>query len=278
MSQAASVNPARHYDRITRAWCLLLGDDLHYGVFTTGRESLEEATAALTALMVEKVRVEPGLEILDVGCGTGTQACRLAEDERACVTGITTSSVGVQISRERARQLGVSRNTRFEARDGTDNAFADQSFDRVWILESSHLMRQRDRLLSESARVLRHSGTLALCDIVLRRPMSLADVRRLRDPLSMLREVFGDARMEPLERYVALAEQCGLQVQEQLDLTSATRPTFSRWRDNADRYREQVVALLGERDWRRFVDSCAVLERFWDDGTLGYGLLVADKP
>ena len=38
-----------------------------------------------------------------------------------------------------------------------------------------------------------------------------------------------------------------------------------------------VVALLGEDDWERFLRSCDVLEDFWDDGTLGYGLISARR-
>jgi 27-O-demethylrifamycin SV methyltransferase len=227
--------------------------------------------------MIEASRLERGVEVLDVGCGTGAPACRLAAEQGVQVTGITTSEVGVEAAAARAAAAGLGGQVRFEQRDGMDNGFPDRSFGRVWVLESSHLMRRRDRLVTECARVLKPGGRLALCDIVLRRELPFAEVRRLREPLALLREVFGDARMEPLETYAELATADGLVVDEQADLTAATRPTFARWRENAERHREEVVAALGEEDWRRFVDSADVLERFWDDGVLGYGLLAASK-
>ncbi|MFN8037124.1 MAG: class I SAM-dependent methyltransferase [Acidimicrobiia bacterium] len=270
-------DPRNHYDRVTDAWGLLLGDELHYGVFATGDEPLARATRALTDRMVEAARLVPGIEVLDVGCGTGAPACALARDHGARVTGITTSAVGVNAAVERGKAEGVSDLVRFEVRDGTDNGFGDASFDRVWVLESSHLMPARERLVAECARVLRPGGFVALCDVVLRRPMPFREVRRLREPLMLLRQVFGEARMELLERYAELAREQGLEIVEEADLTAATRPTFARWRENAERHRDEVVASLGERDWGRFVDSCAVLEGFWDDGTLGYGLLAARR-
>jgi 27-O-demethylrifamycin SV methyltransferase len=272
-----SYDPASHYDRVTAAWGPLFGDDLHYGLFETGTEALAEATQALTERMAAAAKIAPGVEVLDVGCGTGAPACALAGDHGARVTGITTSAVGVEAATQRATAAGVSDLARFEIRDGTDNGFPDASFDRVWVLESSHLMPARGRLISECARVLRPGGMLALCDIVLRRPLPFAEVRRLRGELTLLRQVFGDARMEPLERYAELAQEHGLVVHEEVDLTATTRPTFARWRGNAQAHRAEVVALLGEADWTRFVDSCAVLEQFWDDGTLGYGLLAAHR-
>jgi cyclopropane fatty-acyl-phospholipid synthase-like methyltransferase len=273
-----SYEPATHYDRVTAAWGLLLGEELHYGVFADESDGLASATGRLTRLMMEAARIGPGMEVLDVGCGTGAPACLLAGELGAHVTGITTSAEGIQAACARAAAADLSDSVSFEQRDGMDNGFPAEAFDRVWVLESSHLMRDRDRVVSECARVLRPGGRLALCDIVLRRPMDLAEVRRLRQPLALLRAVFGDARMEPLAEYARLATASGLAVEQETDLTAATRPTFSRWRENADRNRDDVIGLIGEDDWRRFRDSCDVLQGFWDDDTLGYALLAASKP
>ncbi len=270
--------PAAHYDRVTDAWGLLLGDELHYGVFSSDDDPLPVATGALTDRMVEAARLEAGLTVLDVGCGTGAPACAMAREHGVQVTGITTSEVGVRAASERAAAGGLDEAVRFEQRDGTRNGFADASFDRVWVLESSHLMRDREALMAECARVLRPTGRMVLCDIVLRRPMPFEEVKRLRRPLALLRAVFGEARMEPLARYADMASDEGLVVDHELDLTTATRPTFARWRENAARHEHAVVASLGVEGWQQFVDSCDVLEGFWDDGTLGYGLLAAAKP
>ncbi|MCK9248644.1 MAG: methyltransferase domain-containing protein [Solirubrobacteraceae bacterium] len=276
--------PADHYDRVTAAWTLLLGEELHYGVFDDdddggdGTGDLSAATAALTRRMLDAARIGPGHDVLDVGCGTGAPAARIARDHDARVTGITTSTAGVDAARARAVREGLEDRLTFEVRDGTDNGLPDASFDRVWVLESSHLMRRRDRLVAECARVLRPGGRVALCDIVRRRPMDLAEVRRLRDPLALLRDVFGDARMEPLDEYRRLMADHGLTVDVEEDLAAATRPTFAAWRANAERYRDAVVALIGDDGHRAFVDACDVLERFWDDGTLGYGLIAAARP
>lgn len=272
-----SYEPATHYDRVTAAWTLLLGEDLHYGIFRTGAEDLGSATRELTRSMIEAARVRPGDSVLDVGCGTGAPACHLAREVGARVTGITTSRVGVEAARARANAEGVADRVTFENRDGMANGFPDESFDRVWVLESSHLMRRRDRLMAESSRVLRRTGRLALCDIVLKRPIDFHEVRRLRRPLSLLREVFGDARMETPTEYRRLAIGSGLMIEGEVDLTAATRPTFARWRANASRHRDEVVRSLGDVEYKRFVEACGVLERFWDDGTLGYAMLSASK-
>ena len=273
-----SFAPSAHYDHVTEAWGLLLGDEFHVGVFEEGTPDLRTAAARLTQMMVEGARIGPDDHLLDVGCGTGAPAVYVARETGARVTGMSTSAEGIQAATRRAASEGLSDRVSFEVRDGMDNGFPDGSFSRSWALESSLLMRDRDRLISEMARVLAPGGRLALCDFMLMRPLDLKDLRRLRTELTLLRDVYGDVQMEPLEEYRRLAEKHGLQVDQADDLTAVTRPTFEYWRENANRTREPVTALVGDDYWRRFVESCDVLGRLWDDGLWGYGLLSASKP
>lgn len=277
MTNVEDYDPAAHYDRVTEGWGLLLGDELHYGVFDDPAEPLADATARLTSLMIEAARFEPGLRVLDVGCGSGAPACRLAQDLGVEVVGITTSEVGVATARERARAAGLGTVT-FEQRDGTDNGFPDASFDRVWVLESSHLMPDRAALIRECARVLRPGGRMVLCDIIRRREIPFLELRERRDEFAVLRAGHGAARMDPLASYVQLAEDEGLVVDLVRDLTRETSPTFARWQRNVEDNRARAGELMGTSAVDAFEQSLPILDAFWQDGTLGYGILAAQKP
>lgn len=272
------TEPAAHYDRVTDAWRLLLGDELHYGFFEYGDEPLPVATRALTDRMIALAQLSPGLRVLDVGCGTGEPARYLVTTQDVRVLGITTSAVGVRHAIERAEAAGINAQASFEVRDGTDNGLPDASFDRVWVLESSHLMADRDALLAECARVLRPGGRLVLCDIIRRRPIPFAELRTRRADFAVLRAVYGEARMDLLRDYTALVTTHGLTVELVDDLTAATLPTFAAWRANALAHREAVHELLGADGLADFERSLDILEAFWRDGTLGYGILAAHKP
>ncbi|HEY1832695.1 MAG TPA: methyltransferase domain-containing protein [Acidimicrobiales bacterium] len=269
-----TYDPASHYDRVTAAWQWIMGDDLHYGVFERPDQPLAGATARLTDLMMEGARLAPGLEVLDVGCGTGGPACHLAR-LGARVTGISTSEQGIAQATARAEVPGATQPgaCTFVVADALDTGFDDSRFDLVWVLESSHLIRDRPGLISECARVLRPGGRFVLCDIILCRAMVLDEVRRLRQPLEVLRWAFGDARMEALATYVELAQDAGIEVDQVIDLTTETRPTLDHWVDNAQRHRDRVLPVLGDQGLAQFIEACGLLAGFWDDGTLGYGLL-----
>ncbi|MFN2560855.1 MAG: cyclopropane-fatty-acyl-phospholipid synthase family protein [Jatrophihabitans sp.] len=278
MTLPEDPDPAAHYDRVTDAWRLLLGESLHYGLFAHGDESLADATRALTDRMAAAAAFAPGQRVLDVGCGTGDPACHLVRTQQVDVLGITTSAIGVERALARAAAAGLLGRARFEVRDGTDNGLPDETFDRVWALESSHLMPARDALIAECARVLRPGGRLVLCDLIRRRDVPFAELRARSAEFATLREAFGEARMDPLDRYLHLAEGEGLSVDLAEDLTDATLPTFDRWRANVERHRDEVTPLLGQSGVDAFARSADILESFWRDGTLGYGIFAAVKP
>lgn len=272
-----SDDPIAHYDRVTAAWRLLLGEEFHYGYFRDPGQSLAEATNNLTQLMAERAAIKPGMAVLDVGCGIGKPACFLVERYACRVVGITTSEVGLAEARERARDRGLGERVTFKLADGMDNGLPSASFDRVWVLESSHLMPRKDRLLAECARVMRPGSKLALCDIILRRDLPMTEVMRRAKAFRLLNLTFGRSKMETLATYRRFAEQVGLQVEVLDDLSDATIYTFREWRRNLNANRDRAAALLGKGAADSFEASCEILATFWRERILGYGLVVASK-
>jgi 27-O-demethylrifamycin SV methyltransferase len=276
---AASPNdqPAVHYDAVTRAWRYLMGESFHYGYFESLETSLDEATRALTERMAEAGKIGEGQRVLDVGCGIGGPAEWLVNERGAQVDGISTSEVGIAEANERAVSRGFSESARFHVRDGMDNGFEAASFDRVWVMESSHLMPDKKAMIRDSARVLKAGGRFVLCDIIVHRNLPIAEVLERASTFDLLRRVFGRAKMETLEAYAGWLEEAGLAPDLVEDVSAQAAPTFSRWKTNADSYRDEVSGLIGEEGWAEFRQACVELESLWEDGTLGYGLIAADQ-
>ena len=274
---AGSSQPAVHYDHVHSAWRLIMGEEFHYGFFESPATPLEQATAALTEQMRNRARITSGDRVLDVGCGTGRQACDLAAAFDVSVLGITTSASGVAAAAGLAVDRGLASAARFEQRDGADNGLPDASFDVVWVLESSHLMRDRTALLRECARVLAPHGRLVLCDIIRKREIPFVEVRARREHFATLRSAFGDAHMEPLESYTSALTELGMTVTDSSDISEQTRPTFAAWRSNVHAHRTALDHLLHARALEDFVSATEILESFWQDETLGYGILAALK-
>jgi ubiquinone/menaquinone biosynthesis C-methylase UbiE len=108
--------------------------------------------------VIDLVDARPGMRILDLACGPGNLASRLAT---MVVPG--GEVVGVDLAAgmiERARARGIP-NARFEVMDIEDLAFASASFDAATCGHGLQFVPHLDRALSEARRVLVSGGPFA---------------------------------------------------------------------------------------------------------------------
>ena len=71
-----SGDVAGHYDELDQVYRDIWGEHVHHGLWRSGRESVAEATDALTDLVAARLGVQPGERLVDIGCGYGATAPR----------------------------------------------------------------------------------------------------------------------------------------------------------------------------------------------------------
>ncbi|MER7486991.1 methyltransferase domain-containing protein [Streptomyces sp. NPDC126497] len=212
----------RLYDRYTGLGSATLGENLHFGYWDTPDSPvpLEEATDRLTDLMTDRLRIRPGARVLDLGCGTGRPALRIADRTGADVTGISISHKQVERATALAADRGLADRVRFERADAMDLPFGEDSFDAVIALESIIHMPDRAHVLRQVGRVLRPGGRLVLTDFFERAPIPDAGRPAVE---RYLREFM--MTMVQAEDYPPLLRQAGLWFEE---LTDISEPTLRR--------------------------------------------------
>lgn len=109
--------------------------------------------------LVERLGLDEGARVLDVGCGTGRLAHWIAErvGTRGAVTGIDPLEERIQIARSHGGAV------RFEVGQAEDlGAFEDASFDAVCMSSVLHWVADKAKALAEVRRVLRPGGRLGV--------------------------------------------------------------------------------------------------------------------
>lgn len=105
----------------------------------------------------------PSGTVLDVGCGTGRHAARLARRGYR-VVGVDFSDYILARAREHVATLGVEEHIRFQQDDATALSFRDASFDHCLLWGVGMHIPKVELALTELARVLKPGGYLVISE------------------------------------------------------------------------------------------------------------------
>jgi arsenite methyltransferase len=172
----------------------LLGDELHPGGVDTTRRALD------------LIDVGPGDRLLDVASGAGTSVL-LAARERGCsVVGIEYGEDAVEAAADAARDQGLDELVSFRHGDAEALPLGDGEFDAVLCECSLCTFAGKQQAVAEMRRVLKPSGRVALCDVVVERERLPAGLDGVRATIACV----GDA-LSP-EQYEELLISAGLRL------------------------------------------------------------------
>ncbi len=115
----AQANVAHHYDLSGALYDLFLDADRQYSCAYFERDdmSLDAAQLAKKRHIARKLMIEPGMRVLDIGCGWGGMGLTLARDYGAEVVGVTLSKEQHAIATQRARDEGLEGKVDFRLCD-----------------------------------------------------------------------------------------------------------------------------------------------------------------
>ena len=122
--------------------------------------TLSELITDVGELVVARARVDAGMTVLDVACGTGNAALPAAR-AGASVTGLDLVPELLESGRTKAAAEGLE--IEWVEGDAEELPFEDDSFDRVFSTFGHMFAPRHQRTADEMARVCRAGGTIAIC-------------------------------------------------------------------------------------------------------------------
>jgi len=241
-----------HYDLPAEFFELFLGPSMTYScaVFSRGATTLEEAQETKLEMVCTKLALEPGMRVLDIGCGWGSFAIHAAERHGVKVVGITLSPPQVERGQRVAAERGLS--DRVDLRVADYRELADEPFDAVASIgmvehvganQIDVYARQVARLVKPGGRILNHG------------------IARLRHtdaeagPFSE-RYVFPDAAPLHLSRIQLALERAGIETEHVEGLRMDYAETLKHWARNLEDNLDRATQLAGPeriRVWRLYL-------------------------
>lgn len=197
----------------------------------TSPADLRAAQKRLDDRIVALSAVEPGLAILDVGCGFGGTIASLdAAAERLALVGVNIDPRQLRVAQASVQPRAGSAVRWVEA-DACALPLEGASFDRAVAVECAFHFASRRRFLAEIARVLVPGGRLAISDLVATPDLLSARARGLL-PAGLEDALRGalapcEALWQDEGAYPAMAGAAGLDVVSLEDASLATLPSYA---------------------------------------------------
>jgi SAM-dependent methyltransferase len=110
---------------------------------------------------VSRLGLQPGMKVLDVGCGTGNQSLPAAR-AGALVTGVDIASNLLEQARQRAAEENL--NVQFDEGDAEQLPYADGQFDVVLSMFGAMFAPRPEVVARELQRVCRAGGLIAMAN------------------------------------------------------------------------------------------------------------------
>ncbi|HKH95449.1 MAG TPA: cyclopropane-fatty-acyl-phospholipid synthase family protein [Beijerinckiaceae bacterium] len=254
----AQANVAHHYDLGNDFYRLFLDDGMQYSCayFTDPGETLEQAQRNKLRLIAAKLRLAPGLRVLDIGSGWGDLALYLAAMEDVDVTGVTLSTEQHALSNEKARAAGLAHRVRFELLDYRsmqgrfDRIVSVGMFEHVGVHHYPEFFAQVNALMEDDGLMLLHSiGHMS--------PPGTAS--------PWLRKyIFPGAYSPALSEVFPVVEQASLWVTDLEFLRVHYADTLREWHRRFEANRPKIAAMYDERFcrmWEFYLISAEMMFR-----------------
>jgi cyclopropane-fatty-acyl-phospholipid synthase len=238
---AARRNVHHHYDLSHDLYSRFLDRDMQYSCAYWPRldMTLEEAQAAKKAHIAAKLRLEPGMKVLDIGCGWGGLGLELGACHGVEVLGVTLSEEQLAVAQRRAKEQGLEDKVRFsltdfrDVRGPFDRIVSVGMFEHVGAPNFLEFFQDVNRLLTDDGVALVHS-------IGRRSPPGITNgwIRKY---------IFPGGYIPAISETLAAVEETGMWATDIEVLRLHYAETLKHWRLRFWTVRDEIKALYDER-------------------------------
>ncbi|HEY5346892.1 MAG TPA: cyclopropane-fatty-acyl-phospholipid synthase family protein, partial [Rhizomicrobium sp.] len=269
----SKAHVAHHYDLSSRLYDLFLDRDRQYSCayFSAATPTLEAAQAAKKQHIAAKLKLdEPGLSVLDIGCGWGGLALDLARGGAAEVLGVTLSEEQFAVAGMRSTQAGLAERCKFDLIDYRalkgkfDRIVSVGMFEHVGVPYYQQFFEKVRELLADNGVMLLHT------------------IGRSDGPGAtnawIAKYIFPGGYVPALSEIVPVIERCGLMITDVEVLRLHYAATLLEWRRRFLSNWDKVAQIYDERFCRMWEFYLAGSEMaFRHDGHVVYQIQIAKR-
>ena len=237
-------NVAHHYDISEKLYDLFLDENRQYSCayFKNDNETIEQAQKNKMNHIIKKLHLKPNLKVLDIGSGWGTLALEIAKQSKCEVLGITLSENQLEYSRNKAKELNLENQVRFEL---VDYRKLNEKFDRVVSVGMLEHVGKKfyNKYFNSVSKFLNEDGVALI--------HTIGSVMTPRDPHPWISKyIFPGGYTPSLCELATPIEKSNLIIADMEVLRMHYAHTLRNWKSRFLGKKEEVLKMFDERFFR----------------------------
>ncbi len=266
------------YDVSDEFFALFLDPTMGYtcAYFERDDMTLEEAQNAKFDLALGKLNLEPGMTLLDIGCGWGGALSRAIEKFDVNVIGITLSRNQFEYSKKKLGQIPTQRNVEVrlqgweEFEDKVDRIVTIGAFEAFKADRWPAFFELAYNALPDEGRMLLHTILTYKWQEMPERGITLtmSDIRFAR---FIGTEIFPGGQLPAQEDLFELSQAAGFSVEKVQLLREHYERTLNIWAANLEANKEKAIAVQSQEVYDRYMHYLTGCENFFHKGISNVG-------
>jgi len=138
----------------------------HFGYYEKGVMNYPDAIQNMNRYIGEllELKTDQALQVLEAGCGIGATSRYLAKKyQKSHFTGISLGTEEIELAKKITQEQNLS-NIQFLSGNYNNTGFPNNSFDRIFALESIVYAIKKEDVIKELSRILRPQGKCVIID------------------------------------------------------------------------------------------------------------------
>jgi cyclopropane-fatty-acyl-phospholipid synthase len=266
------------YDISDEFFALFLGSTMGYtcGYYERDDMTLDESQQAKFDLALGKLDLQPGMTLLDIGCGWGGALQLALEKYDVNVIGITLSKNQSEFARERLAKIPTSRSVEVRLQGWEE---FDEPVDRIVSIGAFEAFKKErypvfferaHSILPEGGRMLLHT-ILAHTQQFFREngiKLTISDLKFMR---FIGQEIFPGGQLPAVEDIEKLADDSGFTLARTHLLGPHYARTLDMWAANLEANRDQAIAITSDEVYERYMKYLTGCADFFRRGITNIG-------
>ncbi|OBJ30851.1 MULTISPECIES: cyclopropane mycolic acid synthase family methyltransferase [Mycolicibacter] len=245
--------------------------------------SLAQAQIAKIDLNLDKLDLQPGMTLLDIGCGWGSTMKRALECYDVNVIGLTLSKNQHAYAQRLLDTVDTDRERRILLHGWEE---FDQPVDRIVSIEAfEHFGHERyDDFFARCFDIMPTDGRMTIQSSVSYHPYDLnARGKKLTFETArfikfILTEIFPGGRLPTTDMMVQHGQKAGFTVPEALSLRPHYIKTLQIWADALEANKETAIEIQSDEVYQRYLKYLRGCEYYFIDEVLDVSLVSYLKP